>query len=78
MDYFIVGLSDHGYESGPVILGTYHVCYQHPFKVNHSEIWSVDCSRPLRMANHLIIQQPATGTGSLCFCEVEAFADITR
>lgn len=30
LDFFIVGLSSHGYEGTGVIRGSYHVCAQYP------------------------------------------------
>ena len=76
MDYFIAGLADRGYEITDNIKGKFKVCNQYPDKVADEEIVSVSCTKPLQMATHLVIY---SGIGfSLCFCEVEAFADERR
>lgn len=75
LDNFIVGLSMDAYETGNVVRGTYPLCGQYPGAVGASNIVSLTCSKPVPVARHIIVQQPASPQyNHLTICEMVAYS----
>ena len=76
-DNFIVGVTNISYAVSRPVRGAYSLCGQYPTALDPGLDHTQYCSADTPPGEFVIVQQPATGVGSLTICELQVFGCVT-